>query len=185
VNPLRRFFRLFWLIVTVRRRPRIALHDVARMNGRVWPSDLDELGHVNNGVYLSMLDHPRLDLLQRSGVWGPMKRAGIYAVVASQTVTYRKSMRLGQKFVIESRIIGYDDRAVYLDQRFVVDGEIYARAYVKGRFIRRTGGVVSTVEVGALTGIDVAAHPVPEWMADWARHVALPSTRGPAPSDWD
>lgn len=185
MNPIRRFVRLLWLTLTARRRAPIHLHDVARMSMRVWPSDLDELRHVNNGVYLSMMDHPRLDLLHRSGTWEPMRRAGIYPVVASQTITYRKSLKLWQRFDIESRIIGYDDRAVYLEQRFVVGGEVYARGYVKGRFLRQTGGVVGTEEVGRLTGIDVAANPVPDWMREWSDHVALPSTRLPAPSTWD
>jgi acyl-CoA thioesterase FadM len=173
------------LTATAGRRPSLGIHDVARMPGRVWPTDLDELRHVNNGVYLSMMDLPRLDLLMRSGLWRRFRAAGIYPVVASQTITYRKSLRLWQRFEIETRILGYDDRAVYLEQRFVAGGEVYARGYVKGRFLRRTGGVVTIDEISALTGIDTAAHPVPDWLADWSRHVALPSTSRPAPSDWE
>ncbi len=161
------------------------LHDVLRVRRRVWPGDLDELRHVNNGVYLSILDLARYELLKRSGVWRRMQREGLYPVVAAQTIAYRKSLRLGQRFAIETRILGYDDRAVYLEQRFVVAGEIYARGFVKGRFLRRGGGVVSVAEVGALAGIDPAAHPVPEWLRSWSEHVTLPSTRAPAPSVWD
>ncbi|WP_371872750.1 acyl-CoA thioesterase [Herbiconiux sp. L3-i23] len=185
MNPIRRFLRLLWLSITAKRRPRLGIHDVARMSARVWPTDLDELRHVNNGVYLSMMDHPRLDLLQRSGVWAKMQQAGVYPVVASQTITYRKSLKLWQRYDIESRIIGYDERAVFVEQRFVVGGEIYARAIVKGRFLRRTGGVVGTAELAELTGIDTASMPVPAWLHDWSEHVALPSTRQPAPSLWD
>ena len=74
------------------------LHDVLRVRRRVWPGDLDELWHVNNGVYLSMLDLARYELLKRSGVWGRMQQARLYPVVAAQTIAYRKSLRLGQRF---------------------------------------------------------------------------------------
>ncbi|BDZ45699.1 acyl-CoA thioesterase [Naasia aerilata] len=185
MDILRRSLRLAQLTLTAPRRPRIGLHDVARMSGRVWPTDLDELRHVNNGVYLSLMDLPRLDLLMRSGVWARFQKAGVYPVVASQTITYRKSLRLWQRFEIETRILGYDERAVYLEQRFVAGGELYARAYVKGRFLRRTGGVAPIAEVGELAGVNPTAHPIPEWLADWSRHVAMPSTSAPAPSEWD
>ncbi|MCU1438385.1 MAG: thioesterase family protein [Naasia sp.] len=159
-------------------------HDVLTVSRRVWPGDLDELRHVNNGVYLSMLDLPRTELLQRSGLWSRMRAAGVYPVVAAQTIAYRKSLQLWQRFTIESRVLGYDDRAVFIEQRFVVDGEVYARAYVLGRFLRRTGGVVPMDELARLTGIDVAGWPVDEWLHEWSRGVALPSTRRPAPSVW-
>jgi YbgC/YbaW family acyl-CoA thioester hydrolase len=170
--------------VSLARGERIDLHDVLRVHRRVWPGDLDELRHVNNGVYLSMLDLARYELLTRSGVWGRMRREGLYPVVAAQTIAYRKSLRLGQRFAIETRILGYDARAVYLEQRFVVHGEVYARAYIQGRFLRRGGGVVPMAEVGAVVGIDIDAHPAPPELHDWAAAVALPSTRQPAPSDW-
>ncbi|HEY8590096.1 MAG TPA: acyl-CoA thioesterase [Naasia sp.] len=178
----RRYLRL--LLVSMARGPRMDPHDVLTVQRRVWPGDLDELRHVNNGVYLSMLDLPRLELLQRAGLWGRMRAAGVYPVVAAQTIAYRKSLKLWQRFIIESRILGYDERAVFLEQRFVVDGEVYARAYIVGRFLRRTGGVVPMSEVGAIAGVDPAAWPVEGWLTQWARDVALPSTRQPAPSVW-
>lgn len=184
MDPFRRFGRLLWMRLTVRRRAALHIHDVARVNLRVWPTDLDELRHVNNGVYLSMMDHPRLDLMQRSGVWSRLRAAGIYPVVTAQTIAYRKSLKLWQRYAIDTRILGYDQRAVYIEQRVVVREEIYARAFVKGRFLRDRGGVVPTTELAEVTGIDVAAHPIPAWLAEWSERVALPSTREVAGNDW-
>jgi acyl-CoA thioesterase FadM len=166
------------------RRPALDVFDVARMSLRVWPSDLDELRHMNNGVYPSTMDLPRYDLLHRAGLLSTYLAEGIYPVVVAQTVSYRRSLKLWQRYDVETRLLGFDDRAVYLEQRFVVDGEIFARGYIAGRFLRRSGGVVSNAELGELSGIDPAEHPVPDWMHDWARAVALPSTRSPAPSVW-
>lgn len=182
----RRFSRLFRIRLAAGRRAPLDVADgVSVVHDRVWLTDLDELRHMNNGVYLSLLDHARLDLMLRSEVWQRLRAAKVYPVVTAQTVTYRKSLELGQRFDIETRIAGYDDRAVFIEQRFVVDGEIFARAFVEGRFLRDAGGVVPIDEVGRVVGVDTSAHPAPAWLSEWSRHVRLPSTREPAPSVWD
>lgn len=171
----------------VRNRRNQTLHvdDVATMPMRVWFSDLDELRHMNNGVYLSSMDLPRFDLMRRAGVWDAIIGNGYYPVVVAQTISYRKSLTLGQKYDIETRIMGYDEKSCFCEQRFVVDGEIYARAYVRARFLSRKGGSVTMRELAPLAGLDIDKYPVPEWLAQWAEHVALPATRAPAPSEWD
>ena len=148
------------------------------------PADLDILGHMNNGVYLSIMDLGRFDLLVRSGVWARFQKLGYYPVVASETITFRKSLQPWQLFDLESRIVGYDAKAVYIEQRFVVDGEIFAKGFIRGRFLKRTGGVVSIAELSDAIGIDVTGFSPPEWMDEWGAHVALPATKAPAPNDW-
>jgi len=175
-------FRIQW---GAKRRPALGLQDVSVVKDRVWLTDIDELRHMNNGVYLGLLDHARLDLMVRSGTWKKLRDAGVYPVVTAQTVAYRKSLEFGQAFEIHSRIIGYDDKSVFMEQRVIRRGEIFARAYVIGRFLRDKGGVAAITEVGEIVGVDVAQYPVPEWMLEWAAHNALPSTKSPAPNDWN
>jgi len=184
MDPIRRFTRMFRIQAAARRKGPLGVHDVSIVRDRVWLTDLDELRHMNNGVYLSLLDHARLDLMVRSGMWQKLRAAKVYPVVTAQSIAYRKSLELGQRFQIESSVIGYDDRAVYVEQRVVSKGEIYARAYVQGRFLRDAGGVAPIHEVGEIVGITIADHPAPAWLTEWSAHVSLPSTRQPAPSDW-
>ncbi len=114
-----------------------------------------------------------------------MMTAGYYPVVAAQTISYRKSLKWHQRFELETRLIGYHDKALFLEQRFVVGGEIYARAIVKSRFLKRGGGTVSIEELSALAEVDLSTPKVDEWIQQWADQVALPSTRADAPSVWD
>jgi YbgC/YbaW family acyl-CoA thioester hydrolase len=178
------WFRTLLLQVTWRLRSRLDLGDVARLRLRVLPTDIDVLRHVNNGLYLSLMDLGRWDLLLRSGVWQRMLADGVYPVVASSTMTYRKSLQLWQRYVLETRLVGYDERSVYVEQRFTVRGEVYARGIVRGSFLRRRGGLVRTAELGELLGVDPAALPVDPALAAWAAQVALPSSRAEAPSVW-
>ena len=168
-----------------RRGERLHFHDLARLPLRVKAADLDLFGHVNNGVYFSLMDLGRMDLLQRSGVWSRMRAAGIAPVVASETITFRRSLQPRQKYVLETQVLGYDDRSVFVEQRFTVDGEIYARGWIRGRFVRPGQGPVSLAELESVVGESLGGRELPDWLLRWSADVALPSTRNPAPSVWE
>jgi acyl-CoA thioesterase FadM len=178
------FFRTVFHMLRGRWASRLDIHDIGRMTLRVMPTDLDVLNHVNNGVYLSLMDLGRMDLLVRSGAWSRFTQLGYYPVVASETITFRKSLQPWQKYSLETRVVGYDVKAVFIEQRFVVNGEIFAKAHISSRFLKKTGGVVTTAELSEAIGADISTfHPEP-WIAEWATSVALPSTRAAAPNNW-
>ena len=178
------FFRLSWLLLTASRRGRISAWDTTQRSYRVRPLDLDIYRHMTNSAYLSFLDLGRLDLVIRSGIWNIARRQRIAGVVANQTITYRKSLKLGDTFTIETRVAGVDQRAAYFEQRFTVAGEIYAEATVRMRFVRRSGGTVPVDEILTWSGPAPKDRILPNWMQEWTVSTGLPSTREPAPSTW-
>lgn len=170
--------------------PRLGHYDVVHTRFRVLPTDQDILRHMNNGVYLSIMDIARFDMLHRNGVWATFVEKGWYPVVVAETISFRKSLQLWQKFTIESRVLGFDSKAVYIEQRFVrpdADGnpEIYAQGFIRGRFLKRTGGVVMIDELTEALGYAPDAVTVPEWLLEWSDNVTLPGTRAAAPSVWE
>lgn len=178
-------FRTMLHLLRARRRSPLGIHDIGTVRFRVLPTDLDVLGHMNNGVYFSIMDLGRIDLMIRAGVWAKMRAAGIYPVMASETMTFRKSLQPWQLFDVETRIVGYDERgSVYAEQRFVVDGEIYASAMTRARFLKK-GGTVALQELSEVTGVDATTLKPADWVTRWAVDVALPSTRADAPSTWE
>jgi acyl-CoA thioesterase FadM len=184
---------VIWRTMLVMLRARVRLRAtgplsptvVGRIRLTTLPTDIDLLRHMNNGRYLSLFDLGRWDLLTRTGLLGAMRERGWYAVVANETITFRKSLELWQRFEVESRFIGHDDRALYMEHRAVVDGEVYARAIVRARMLKRTGGMLTHDELFAAVGRPEGLPEIPEWMHDWAAASALPSTKAPAPSRWD
>jgi acyl-CoA thioesterase FadM len=167
-----------------RRASKLHIHEVGRAPFHVLPTDLDVLGHMNNGVYFSIMDLGRMDLMIRAGAWAKLSQNGFYPVASNETITFRKSLRPWQRFVLETRIVGYDDRAVFVEQRFVVNGELYARGFMRGRFLKRSGGTVSMAELSDAIGVDTSELTLPSWLARWSDDVALPTTRAEAPSEW-
>jgi len=182
-------FRTLWHVLFLsRRKPSLGHYDVAKTRFITLPTDLDINRHMNNGVYFSIMDVARFDMLVRNGIWRIIRARGWYPVVASETITFRKSLSLWQRFTIESRVLGFDDKAVYVEQRFVRPGddgepEVYAQGFIRGRFLRRSGGVVPVDELIEAFGT-TPGDGLPEWMERWGKDVALPATRAAAPSVW-
>lgn len=181
---MNKLLRTWWALVRARRSTPLGVSEVSRVAMRVRLTDIDTLRHMNNGVYLSIADLGRLDLLVRTGIWRTFQERGWYPVVANETISFRKSLDFGQRYVLESRFIGIDARAVFVEQRFTVGGELYARMVIRARFLKRKGGVVSAHDIAAALGVDLEAFEVAEWMQRWSDDVALPSTKQPARSDW-
>ena len=86
------YLRLLLTIVRSRRLPALDPWDTVSTPMRVLPNDLDTLGHMNNGRYLTMLDLARTELMMRSGLYRRSEELGYYLVVAGQTINYRRSL---------------------------------------------------------------------------------------------
>lgn len=166
-----------------RRRSRHGIWDSYSLPLRVLPTEIDIFMHVNNGAYFSIMDLGRLDLMMRSGVWNTMRNKKWSGVVSAETISFRKSLRLGQRYSVETRIIGTDGRAVYFEHRIVVDGEIYARAFVATRLVS-DNGTVDSEEIIDVFGTPPSGADLPEWLHDWRRHNSLPGSRQPAAHAW-
>jgi acyl-CoA thioesterase FadM len=133
----------------------------------VWPGDIDVLFHVNNGVYLSMLDVARVDMMLRSRALGPLRRARVYPIVHAQTIRYRRSLRLFERFDVETRVAGWDDQAFLLTHGFLRGEELVAEAVVRVRFLRRGGAKPTPGEVLELLDLTGQSPALPESMAVW------------------
>ncbi len=170
------------LFRSARRQP-LTVWDSSSLPLRVLPTDIDIALHVNNGMYLSLMDLGRFDLMVRSGVWKRMRRRGWGPVVSAETIAFRKSLQLWQQYTIETRIIGLDAKAIYFEQRMVSDGEIYARAYIATRLVLK-GRPVSQEEILREFGQPPADLVLPDWVHEWRASSALPGSRTPAPHVW-
>ena len=131
------FFRLFWTLIVARFRPPVGVLGPVHTPFRVLPTDLDVFMHVNNGVYLSMMDLGRVDLMVRSGLLKKLNARGYYPVVVSQTIDYRRSLKLFDKFDIVTRVLSWDEKEITLEQRFVRNRVEVASAQMRSRFLSR------------------------------------------------
>jgi len=179
------WLRLIWAHLSWRLRSKLQISDVGVRSFLVWPTDIDIFRHMNNGIYLTLLDLARFDLMKRSNAWQTLKKQKTHPVVVQETITFRKSLTPWLRFEVETKILGWDEMAFYVGQRFVVEGEIYAEAVVKLRFLQSPKGAPTAKEVNQQMGGWPGEEPkLAQWVIDWNKEVALPKGKQPAPSDW-
>jgi len=161
------FGRIFWLLLSFRFRPKVRFFEESKLGFRVWPTDLDTNLHMNNGVYLSIMDLARTDLVLRSGLMKVVKEKGWYPVVASQTIRYRRSLDPFRAFTVRTQLVGWDERFFFIQQKFMLGKEVAALALVKGRFLKKSGGGVFPGEIAQAMGESPTSPAIADWVGQW------------------
>lgn len=138
------WLRLLWLLASTPFRSGIELPSGASvLHFRVWFHDLDAVGHMNNGRYLTIMDLGRADLIAGSGLWRAIARYRWTPIANAILIRFRREMRLFQKIRLESRLVFWDENRVVIEQTFFFeggahDGHIAARALFKGGLYERS-----------------------------------------------
>ncbi len=139
-----RLLKVLWLsfLAWARRQPRRGIADESVLRFLVWPNDLDQNLHMNNGRYLTLMDLGRIDLSIRGGLLPPILRQRWRPTLAGATIQYRKQLGPFERYELRTRVIGWDDGWIYMRQDFFKrDGSLSARALVRGVFVGPRGRV--------------------------------------------
>lgn len=135
---------------------------------RVWPNDLDLNIHVNNGRYLTLMDLGRMDLMFRSGAFKLWVKGGLQPLVGMSMCRHFKALTVFQKFTLRSKLIGWDEKWIYFEQRFVARGKLYALGLVKGLMAGKQGPVPTSTLLESL-GIHEPSPVLPAYVHAWLK----------------
>lgn len=135
---------------------------------RVGLMDIDFNMHINNARYMVFMERARWDHPVQTGTWDLMFKEKLNFIVAGIEMGYIREIRLGKKFEVESRYLGWDEKYLYLEQRFIADGKIHAYGMVKAVFLQK-GKMATPENVAKILGITHAPDALPEHMELWKR----------------
>ena len=161
------FFRLLFTSLFSKLRKPVSVLGPCVTPFRCYPSDLDVIRHMNNGKYFSLLDLARVDLMTRSGLKNILSQNGWYPVVAAETIRFKKSIQVFQKFDVETCVVGWDEKAFILRQRFLSKDTVIAEAIVRARFLKKSGGSVSPADILAIGGVTSGPPTMEPWVSAW------------------
>lgn len=163
--------RVLWVFITSLVKPRIRnILDRSELRLRVLPNDLDFNMHMNNGRYLTMMDLGRLDLILRTGLLKMMLHQKSVPILAASTIRYRLSLDPFEAYTLTTRILGWDEKWTYLEQRFMKGDDVAAIGLVKGCFFdQRSKKTVPTAELMNKIGYTEASPPLPPHVIDWLK----------------
>jgi acyl-CoA thioesterase FadM len=143
-------FRLIFVLMSgALSKTRTSIMNVHSLSFRVLPNDLDTNLHMNNGRYLTIMDLGRTDALLRSGLIKTVISQKWMPVIAAVSMIYRRSLAPFEKYHLETHLIGWDERWIYMEQTFIrQNGDIAARGYVKATFLKK-GERVPSADIAA------------------------------------
>ena len=162
------FHALFGEKITDTTRP-------GRIRLRCYPNDLDSNLHMNNGRYLTIMDLGRFNMIMRSGILKLMIRKKYAPVLGSIQMRFRMPIMPFQLFDLETRVLCWDEKWVYMEQRFLFTagdkaGAVAAIGLVKGGFFDpATKTTVPTADLMRAMGMKNESPTFPDYLNDWTR----------------
>ena len=167
---LRLFYLLLWKVPHHKSTQNLLA--TSHFNFTVLPLDVDINLHLTNSRYLALMDLARIWLMSEAGVFKKLLKRKWLPVVSSTEITFIKDIKPWQKCTIETKIIAWDDKYFYMEQRFTSNGVLHAIANLKGLFVGKKT-VISTPELMEMAGIDdVTSPPLPEHIQHWQAMLA-------------
>ena len=155
---------IVWLASYFRRR--LGLLDTSVLKLAILPNDLDIYGHLNNGRYLTLMDLGRMDIILRSELMKLTRKKRWMPIVGAVAMEYYKSFQLFQTFELKTRMLCWDEKWFYLEQRFERGGRLHALGLVKGLFVGPKGRVPIEELIRNLQTVPIPP-AVPEVIQKW------------------
>ena len=86
---------------------------------------LDSFGHVNNAIYLTLLEEARWDFITKNG-YGLQKihETGIGPTILEIKLVFLKELRLRENVIIETHMISYEKKIGRISQKIIRDGHV-------------------------------------------------------------
>lgn len=128
--------------------------------------DIDFNMHVNNARYMVFMEKARWDHPIQTNTWDLMVKEKLNFIVAGIEMGYIREIPFAKQFEVQTHYLGWDEKYVYLEQRFVVEGKIYAYGLVKAVFFQK-GRLALPEKVAELLGIQHSKDVLPEHISLW------------------
>lgn len=104
---------------------------VSRLRRRVHFSEIDFNMHMNQASYATVAEFGRTDWVFRSGLLRRLWQTRCKPVVAEQRLVYRRELKPGQRYDIDTRATGFDGRLLQVDSVLRVEDRVHAVVYAK------------------------------------------------------
>jgi len=133
---------------------------------RVLPFDMDPNIHLNNGRYLGIMDLGRLDLIIRAGFYRILLRRRWGLVMGGCLMRYRRQLGPFQRYRLVTRLIGWDERWLFVEHRFETRQGLHAIGLTK-LILMENGRSLPMPKVLERLGYAQPSPPLPEGIHLW------------------
>lgn len=160
------YLRLLKLLLWLPFAPRHDPFAESRLTFRAWPHDCDINLHLTNGRYLAFMDLGRIQLMAQTGMLTAMWRHGLRPALTAVEINFIRAIDPFQRFDLVSRVLTWDDKCFYLEQRFETAERVCSISLMRTPFLRR-GVRIAPHAVIAAMGLDLRAPELSEVVRHW------------------
>jgi len=161
------WLRLISVGASALKKPRIDLFEPTRVSLRVWPDDIDGNLHVNNGRYLTLADLGGVTWFLRSGVLAQARRFHAIPLIADSIAKFRRDLKLLQSFTLETRLVGWERRCIFLEHRFLVEQHVSGLVAVRCVFKSGRRTIYPSELLGGLS-TRTQSPVLPAWLSQFS-----------------
>ena len=153
--------------IKFRNAPRLGLFDTHVSHHVCWPQDLDPWRELNNGRTLTLFDLGRMPHGVRIGLMRALRANGWGMTVAGSSVRYRRRVRMLHRFEMQTRLLGWDHRFVFVEQSMWRHGEALNNILVRLAATDGNGILPPWRLVEAMGYREQESPPLPGWVQAW------------------
>ncbi|MBR9729094.1 thioesterase family protein [Shewanella intestini] len=175
------YFRLIWLFMwRIHRCKRIGFLGTSRISYRALPLDCDINLHLTNSRYPAFLDLARTHMIAEMGFMKRFLKLGWAPIVNASEFTFIRDIKPFEKFEIETKIVGWDQKYFYIEHRFVTARGLHSIVHVRGVFLHK-GKQVPIETLVAEAGHQGPAPELPPEVVQWIAFLQLKKDQNLAP----
>ena len=161
-------FRFLIAILGSSFRRRVGPFDAATLRFTVLPNDCDLNIHLNAGRFVSFMDIARVELIARMRLLRPVLKRGWRPVVGGLVIRYRRSVLPFERFRITSRVLGWDDKWIYIEHILDRhDGSLAAIGHSRTLFRTKTGTVPPSELLALMNMAGQESPALPDFVLQW------------------
>jgi acyl-CoA thioesterase FadM len=147
-------------------RSRIGPLEESVVRFTVLPHDCDLNFHLNAGRFVSFMDVARIELIGRMRLLVKLLRRGWRPIMGGCVVRYRRSILPFERFDIRSRVVGWDEKWIYVEHIVEKDGTFCALGHMR-TVIRSKDGTIPPKDVLTAFGVKAESPELPAAVAEW------------------
>jgi acyl-CoA thioesterase FadM len=161
-------FRFICVLISARFSEPVPLLEVSKLRMRVLPNDLDFNLHMNNARCLAISDLGFVDFVLRLGLGKILLAKGWHPLFGGRLVRHRFGLRAFERFVVATRLICWDDKWFYFDQRMETSRGVAIIVLTKGLiYDRGTARTIGPSELLDPLGLSTQSPEMPPEVRQW------------------
>ncbi|XP_069697361.1 protein THEM6 [Periplaneta americana] len=133
------------------------------------------LRHMNNARYIRELDFARFHFYDRTNLYREVTKMKGNALQGASYIRYRRTIPIFTAYKVHTKLVYWDEKSIYLEQRFVTLRDGFIRAVILSK--QNIVGVDVNDLMVKLIGKDVEKPALPEELDHWLRSIEVSSAK--------